>query len=288
MASSPKTASVRSADGTTIGYLRRGSGPGVVLVQGAMADAQAYSRFAELLSGGFTVFSADRRGRASSPRPYGQDHDLARDVEDIDAILQTTGATTVFGLSSGAVITLEAARTLPRIERAVVFEPPFYDDGIDRVGIARLGQEIERGDQPSALLDALLTAGTAPAAIRRIPRPIARLLTGALLTLNVRTSGSATSLRDLLPGVRYDFHDVAQANERPERYHDLDTPLLVISGTKSPAFLQHAARTLAAGNPRAELVELPGLGHDGPWNSGRPGSVAEATLRFLDQDDPHR
>ncbi|MFD1722938.1 alpha/beta fold hydrolase [Amnibacterium endophyticum] len=288
MASPSTTGSVRSADGTAIGYLRRGNGPGVVLVQGAMADARAYDRFAELLSGSFTVFSADRRGRASSPRPYGQDHDLARDVEDIDAILRTTGTSTVFGLSSGAVITLEAAKTLPRIERAVVFEPPFYDHGIDRAGIARLGQEIERGDLPSALLDALLTAGTAPAPLRRLPRPIARLLTGALLALHVRTSGSATSLRDLLPGVRYDFHDVSQANEHPERYQDLEKPLLVISGTKSPAFLQHAARTLAARNPRAELVELPGLGHDGPWNSGRPGPVAEATLRFLTQDQPHR
>jgi pimeloyl-ACP methyl ester carboxylesterase len=285
---SSTTGSVRSADGTTIGFLRRGSGPSIVLVQGAMADAHAYSRFAEHLADRLTVFSADRRGRAASPRPYGQDHDLARDVEDIDAILETTGASTVFGLSSGAVITLEAARTLPRIERAVVFEPPFYDHDIDQVGIARLGQEIERGDLPSALLDALLTAGTAPALLQRIPRPIARLLTGALLILNVRTSGSATSLRDLLPGVRYDFHDVAQANEHPERYHDLDKPLLVISGTKSPAFLQHTAQTLAVRNPRAELVELPGLGHDGPWNSGRPAAVADATLRFLSQDKPQQ
>jgi len=33
---------VTSRDGTRIGYLQQGSGPGVVLVQGAMADAHSY------------------------------------------------------------------------------------------------------------------------------------------------------------------------------------------------------------------------------------------------------
>ena len=114
---------VTSEDGTRIGYLRQGRGPGIVLVQGAMADAHAYSRLAADLAPSFSVYSADRRGRGLSPKPYQASHDIARDIEDIDAILAETGANYVFGLSSDAVITLEAARTLDRVEKAAVYEP---------------------------------------------------------------------------------------------------------------------------------------------------------------------
>lgn len=64
-----------------------------------------------------TVYALDRRGRRVSARPYDPDHDIARDVENIDVVLTATGTSQVFDLSSGAVITLEAARTLPRITR---------------------------------------------------------------------------------------------------------------------------------------------------------------------------
>jgi len=60
--------SVASRDGTRIGYLRQGSGPGIVLVQGAMGTANHDREPADALSSGFTVYSVDRRGRGLSPR----------------------------------------------------------------------------------------------------------------------------------------------------------------------------------------------------------------------------
>ena len=66
--------------------------------------------------------------------------------EAVDGHQVETGASRVFGLSSGAVITLEAARTLPRITHAAVYEPPFYPGGISHPGIRQLNTEIERGD----------------------------------------------------------------------------------------------------------------------------------------------
>ncbi len=47
---------VTSRDGTRIGYLQIGTGPGLVLVQGAMGDAYSYRELAEALSPHFTVF----------------------------------------------------------------------------------------------------------------------------------------------------------------------------------------------------------------------------------------
>jgi hypothetical protein len=44
-------------------------------------------------------------------------------------MLVETEVSWVFSLSSGAMIALEAARTLLRITRAAVCEPPFHADG---------------------------------------------------------------------------------------------------------------------------------------------------------------
>ena len=281
----PVTESATSCDGTRIGYLRQGSGPGVVLVQGAMADVHAYRDLAAALSRSFTVISAERRGRGLSPRPYddSQDrgHDIARDVDDLNAIMAATGATNLFGLSSGAVITLEATRTLERVERAVVYEPPFYADGIDYDGIARLHADIERGDLASALLDSLLTAGTAPALLRRAPRDLTRVLARIVLAADDRRRGPGATLRELLPGIRYDFHDVAAVDGRIDMFASITQPVLLLSGTRSPAFLRHAVRDLYALLPQSQHRDLDGLGHDGPWNNGKPLAVAQAVHDFL-------
>ena len=272
---------VASADGTRIGYLKEGSGPGVVLVQGAMADVTAYRNFATALSGSFTVYSAERRGRGISPKDYDPRHDVARDVEDIDAILAETGATAVFGLSSGAIITLEAARALERVTVAALYEPPFYADGIPTKGVQRLFDEVERGDLAPALIDSLLAAGTAPPIIRRAPRPIAVLAARLILTIDDRSRARRTTFRQLLPGVRFDFHDVREVDGRMAEYSTLDKPMLLLSGTASPAFLRQAIRDLRRVLPNSEHVEFDGLGHDGPWNDGKPERVATALTRFM-------
>lgn len=275
------TEHVTSRDGTSIGYLRQGTGPGIVLVQGAMADVHAYRELALALSSSFTVISAERRGRGISPRPYTADHTIARDVEDLDAIMTATGATKLFGLSSGAVVALEATRTLPQVEQLAVYEPPFYRDGIDRDGVRRLNSEIERGQSGAALIDALVTAGTAPALIARAPRVLARAAGRVVLTLQSRQRGPASSLRDLLPGVRYDFHDVAERDGHIQEHASVDRPVLLLSGTASPAFLRTAIRDLAGIVSDARHVEFDGFGHDGPWNGGGSAEISAALRTFF-------
>ena len=276
--------SVTSRDGTRIGFLRQGRGPGLVLVQGAMATAQHYRELADALSPTFTVYSPDRRGRGMSARPHDAGHDIARDVEDVDAVLAGTGASRVFGLSSGAVITLEAARTLPRVTRAAVYEPPFYADGISHDRIRGLNSEIERGDLPSALVSALLAAGTAPAPLRRFPRPVTRLLARAVIGVDARAARPGATFRDLLPGIRYDFDVVAGMDGRMDVFRALEKPVLLLSGTRSPAFLRQAVRDLRDVLPRAEHLEFDGLSHSGPWNrsrGGRPEPIARALRDFF-------
>ena len=68
----------KSLDGTIIGYRQYGTGPGVVLVNGAMGVAQNYHQLATALADSFTVYSPDRRGRGMSNRKFTSDHTIER------------------------------------------------------------------------------------------------------------------------------------------------------------------------------------------------------------------
>ncbi|GAA0950174.1 alpha/beta hydrolase [Kribbella koreensis] len=120
---------VRSSDGTELGYSQVGSGPAVILVDGATgfrAFNQTSAQIAELLSGSFTVYTYDRRGRGesgwndASTTPY--DDELA----DLAAIISAAGGSAaVWGISSGGILGLEAARAGLPITKLAVYEPPF-------------------------------------------------------------------------------------------------------------------------------------------------------------------
>jgi pimeloyl-ACP methyl ester carboxylesterase len=147
---------VQSADGTTIAFDKLGEGPALVLVGGAFQHREAdprTGRIAELLAPRFSVYHYDRRGRGASgdTPPYAVD----REIEDLDALIQAAGGSAfVFGMSSGAVLALDAARTLA-ISRLALYEPPFIVDD----------SRPPLPDDYVAQLDALLADGRRGAAV---------------------------------------------------------------------------------------------------------------------------
>jgi pimeloyl-ACP methyl ester carboxylesterase len=278
------TGIVASQDGTRIGYRRIGRGPAVVLVQGAMGTAHNFDELARALADDFTVFVPDRRGRGMSPRPYTPGHSIQRDVEDLDSVRSIADAHFVFGLSSGAVITLEAARTLPAIHKAALYEPPFHPD-ISTELIARFQEQIGRGRLAAAFVTAMRIVNLGPRALRSIPRPLFELAAGALLLLErLKGSGEYAALRELLPAMRFDFHVVAGMRRAAESFAAVPGEVLLLGGSESPAYLKDALSTLARVLPRARRTELAGLDHAAPWNRDRGGSptlVAQAVRGFL-------
>ena len=76
----------------------------------------------------FTVYTYDRRGRGGSgdTLPYA----VEREVEDLAALVEETGGSaSVYGISSGAALALEAANGNVSIDRLVLYEAPFVVDG---------------------------------------------------------------------------------------------------------------------------------------------------------------
>jgi pimeloyl-ACP methyl ester carboxylesterase len=247
--------SVSSADGTTIGYRRAGDGPGVVLVHGGGQASQNLMALARALSDRFTVCVPDRRGRGMSG-PYGEDHGIRKEIEDLDALLGQTGAHNVFGLSAGAVIAIEAARTLPAITRLALYEPPLQFDGVTQTAwLPRYEREMAAGQLAAALVT--IMKGTAD---RTALRPIPRFLLVGALSLAIRKTADkplpagVVSPRDLIPTMHYDARTVLDAAGPLDRFAGLSCDVLLLGGSKSARNLTAALDGLSAVLPGARRV----------------------------------
>ena len=123
---SPVTKTVTSKDGTTIAYEVTGSGPALVLVDGALCyrDFGPGRDVAASLSDEYTVYVYDRRGRGDSgdTAPYA----TAREVEDLAAVIGAAGGDAfVMGQSSGAALGLNAAAAGVAMRKLAVYEAPY-------------------------------------------------------------------------------------------------------------------------------------------------------------------
>ncbi|WP_027942557.1 alpha/beta fold hydrolase [Amycolatopsis taiwanensis] len=280
-----ETGSVTSADGTTIGFRRLGHGPGVVIVHGAMESSTSHLDLACALADTFTVYLPDRRGRGSSG-PFGANYGAQREVEDIAALLAKTGARQVFGVSSGALITLRSALTLPTIERAAIFEPPLIVNGsITTDFLSRYDREIAEGRTAAALITGMKGAQLGPRFLNAVPRPLLALMTNALMSSQDKKSDRDTvTMRQLAPTLHYDFHLVREMAESVSGFRDLESDVLLLGGSKSPAYLKTALDALQRTLSRAKRVEFPGLDHSATGNTaerGKPETVAQALRDFF-------
>jgi pimeloyl-ACP methyl ester carboxylesterase len=279
------TSAVTSKDGTTIGYRQLGHGPGVVLLHGAMSSAHSHMQLAEALADAFTVYVPDRRGRGLSG-PFGDEYSMQTEVDDVDALLSATGAHNVFGVSSGGLICLQAALTLPAIHKAAIYEPPFFVNGaLPLAELTRYDREIAQGQVAAALISGMKAAQMGPPIFNAMPRWLLERLTGmAMKSEEKKGSGGYVPMRALAPTLHYDFRLVAEMNEKLESFRAIRAEVLLLGGSKSPAYLKSALDALEKTLPHARRVDFPGLDHAAAVNAdrgGKPESVAQALRGFF-------
>ena len=284
------TGSVTSKDGTTIGYRQLGHGPAIVLVQGAMGSAHNFMQLAGMLADAFTVYVPDRRGRGLSPLAYSKDYSIQKDVEDLDALLAKTGAHSGFGLSSGAIICLQAALTLPAIHKGAIYEPPLFMNSSEPAAfVTRFDQEMAQGKVAAALVTAMKGAQMGPPIFNTMPSFLLESLTNRVMkSEDKKGSGEYLPMRELAPALQYDFQVVVEMSGKLESFRALQAEVLLLGGSKSPAYLKVALDALEKVLPHVTRIEFPGLGHAGPWNydrqrnpGGKPEVVAQALRRFF-------
>lgn len=272
-----------SKDGTNICFRTAGSGPALILLHGGMSNSAFHRELALDLAAGFTVVVPDRRDR-SGTAPCA-DYSIDRDVEDVAALAGHFGAQRLWGLSAGAVIALEAARRLPAIVRLAVYEPPIFSDivELERAG-ARLNAELDSGNQPAAMVTAMLAAQMGPSFLRLLPRKwLERMSEGLLRDPGTGPDGYPPT-GTLIPPLRHDLALAAHVTRNVGSFADISAEVLLMGGARSPLYLRQALDRLATILPRAQRIELPGLGHDASWNTdrgGKPHAVAEAMRPFF-------
>lgn len=281
-----QTRSVLSKDGTRIGYRSVGSGPGIVLIQGAFGTQHNFCELATELADSFTVYLPDRRGRGLSPRPYHPDYTLQHDIEDLEALLTATGADSVFGLSAGAIIALWAASSSHAIAKVAAFEPPLLFDQRDiEHALGRFDREIERGDLAAAAVTGMLASQMGPPLLARMPRALLELATTLGLWIESKQKpGAYVPMRELIPALRYDFTLISQASHQLADLANIDCDVLLLGAEKSPSYLEAGLDAVQKILPQAQRVNLAGVGHGAAWNSdrgGKPQAVAPALRTFF-------
>ncbi|GAA3466187.1 alpha/beta fold hydrolase [Nonomuraea roseola] len=268
---------VMSADGTAIAYDRRGSGPALILVDGAMCwRAQGPSGpLADLLEQHFTVYTYDRRGR-------GESHDattyqVEREIEDLRALIEEAGgAAHVYGISSGAALALEAANAGLPISSLALYEPPFIVDGT-------------RPPAPADLLtrtQTLLASGKRGDAVKLFMTKGVNL--PGLVVALMRFMPAWSKLKSVAHTLAYDLTIMGErqlGHPLPtDRWTALTMPALVADGAKSPTWIRNGARQLADVLPGAEHRTLPGQTH-----MVKPEALAPVLTAFFSGHDvpPH-
>lgn len=246
---------VTSKDGTKIAFDKTGSGPAVILVNGAMqhrAFDPTMAQIAAMLSENFTVYNYDRRGRGDSgdTQPFAKE----REIEDLQALVEDAGGKAmVLGFSSGSAVALDAAAVTPGITKIAVYEPPMCVDNtrpaVAADYVAHLNQLIAEGKRGDAVKYFMTEAVGIPAAY----------LGG------IEQDSSWEGMLKIAHTIPYDgafVADLMQGNPLPtDRWANVTVPSLVMVGGASDAWFQNGTRALAQVLKNASHTTLPDQTH---------------------------
>jgi pimeloyl-ACP methyl ester carboxylesterase len=271
-----------SRDGARIGYRQMGEGPGIVLLHGGLQTSWSFMRLGAALSDTFTVYIPDRRGRGLSGQ-FGDSYGMRTEVEDLDTLLDKTGSHNVFGLSSGALITLQAALSLPAIRRIALYEPPLEIDGqpSPRDWVPRYDKELAAGNLPAAMVAVIKGTGDR-SLFTSLPwfvlLPMFKL---AMRYQRKRSEDDEPLLQELIPTVHFDTRLVAEMAGRLESFRAVRADTLLLGGSRSAIYLIAALDALSTVLSNCKRIEFPWLGHIAADNSGEPARVAEELRRYF-------
>ncbi|GAB2856366.1 alpha/beta hydrolase [Actinocorallia aurea] len=264
-----------SRDGTPVAYERDGSGPALILVDGAMCHRAGgpMRPLAALLRASFTVLAYDRRGRGESgdTAPYSPE----REVEDLRALIAEAGGPVhLYGMSSGAALCLAAAAADPCVLSAALYEPPFLGALADDAAAERAA----RSRAYTAALETALAEGRRGDAVALF---LAHVGTPSGQVSAMRTQPFWPAMEALSPTLAYDDALLGDGTVQPSWISTVTAPLLVLAGSASPPDLREAASVTARSLPTATLRTLPDQTHD-----VSPTALAPALTSFFTDHQP--
>jgi pimeloyl-ACP methyl ester carboxylesterase len=246
------TQTVTSKDGTVIAYEKVGSGPVLVLVDGAMCyrDFGPCRSLANRLADRFTVYFYDRRGRGASgdTQPYAPE----REYEDLAAVIGAAGGDAfVLGFSSGAALALQAAASGVSMRKLASYEAPYVGinlkKGVEPDYLAELNSRLARGDRGGAVGYFMVDMVGGPAFLPIMMRLMPKVF---------------TQLKNVAHTLPYDTQVMGGTFTVPsETLAKIAVPTLVMGGSKAKPNMAAAVQGVADAIPGSVHRILAGQTH---------------------------
>jgi pimeloyl-ACP methyl ester carboxylesterase len=248
------------ANGLRHHLLARGApgSPVVLMIHGLAGQAHTFDGIANLLAARYHVYCLDVRGRGESEWGPPDQYNIDTYVEDLEAVRQALGLQrfALVGTSMGGLITMQYAPRYPDcVSRAVLND---IGPEIDPAGLQRILSYIQDAPEMFADLKAVVRY------YREHYAPMVAHLSDDQIVefarYNVRRSDAGVYVWKLDPAVR-------TAPPKPPALDPWDAlaaiqcPILIVRGAQSDVLSAETARKMLEANPRARLVEVPGVGH---------------------------
>jgi pimeloyl-ACP methyl ester carboxylesterase len=242
------------AAGTVIRSL--GDGPDLVVLHGGGVTSREYERLAAALGSAFRVHLYDRRGRPGAP-PLAPDHTIEADVADLQAVLEHTGATRVFGHSGGAFIAMQAALRLP-LTRIAVYDPGIsVDHTVSADWLPDFRAALRAGDEARAMALAGAGAQGGEGLAARLPMPVQVSICRAFLRTPI-----GARMRELLPTMATEVGLIAEHDAPATAYAGVQAEVLLAYGARSATYFRRTCEALASALPHARALRIPSAGHN--------------------------
>ena len=255
----------KSADGTVIAYDRTGDGPPLIVAVGAFCDRRSFVPPAGL-TGRFTVYTYDRRGRGDSgdTPPYSADLEVADLAAVVAAASSGVASSEVyaFGHSSGGALVLRAAAHGVPLTAVASYEAPFVIPGTRKVA-----------QDPADRIREMVAAGRRGDAVRYWMTSVVAAPPQVLTMMEGSPAWPALeALAHTLP------YDIALTGDQgvPASLAAIAMPVLVLGGGTSPDWFHRTVTETAAVIPGARLVMMEGYDHGVP-----PEVIAPVLTEFF-------
>lgn len=273
MSAPPEVQYARAKDGIDVAYLASHEDPDVVLVPGFVShldlsfDIPPISYLYRRLTDRHGVLVFDKRGTGLSDRTLGFGS-LEERMEDIGAVMDAAGVerASIVGVSEGGPLATLFAATYPeRVQRLLLYGSfarltwaPDHEFGIAPESAQQFAQWCEDDWGRGRVLRVVFNHAP-PDADRMLAR-FERTACTPQMTGEIMRRNFEIDIRPLLPTV--------------------STPTRVIHASGDPAIPVGHGRSLAAGIPGAQLVEIPGDYHM-HWQGVQMEAVADSMVEFL-------
>ena len=250
-------ARVLSKDGTPIAFTKAGNGPVVVIVSGALSQRTLIrdTLLVGKLKDHFSVYTYDRRGRGESgdTKPYAVD----REIEDIEALIDNAGGkASLYGVSSGAALALQAAAKLgaAMVSKLALYDPPYGQQPREFTRQKDSVKELVRTGQPGDAAAFFLSAiGTPP-----------KVLEG------MKNSPDWEAIKRIDYTLAYDYDVLGNGRVPEDVVKAIAVPTLVMNGEKSMDFMHSTATRIANLIPNAQRTTLKGQAHQAEGQAVAP------------------